>query len=229
MKFILPLLLCYSCFLNADDKTYSYSFEEGTQRWVADFCDYPVGQEAFFELTAGWGNLPVEIKDGNLILTKGLFLSGNNHSDDLFMFVKRQLGGLRPHTHYVLSFIVLLETDVPEDFLGIGGSPGKSVYFKAGASSIEPQKVRIDDYYGLNVDKGNQAQEGQDAIVLGDLEGVGSKNGEYQPKQLESRDSFVAQTDADGRLWVFAGTDSGFEGKTQYYIAKIEILAQACD
>lgn len=30
-----------------------------------------------------------------------------------------------------------------------------------------------------------------------------------------------ATTDAEGALWVFAGTDSAFEGLTQYYITTL--------
>lgn len=230
MKYFLFLLLFCSCFLSAEEKVFTYSFSKGFAEWKGDFCDYPVGEEAFFELAMGWENLPVRVEEPVLgLLTKGLFLSGNNHSDDLFMFVKRQVRGLRPNTRYAVRFSVLIETDIPEEAWGIGGSPGKSVYFKVGASTVEPKKVEVDGYYLLNVDKGDQSQDGTNAVVIGDLEKTGSFDLDYLPKQLESSHSLFVESDSQGRIWIFAGTDSGYEGWTKVYIARIDLYLHTCE
>ncbi len=45
---------------------------------------------------------------------------------------------------------------------GIGGSPGESVYVKAGATTEEPLIIEDSDgWLRMNIDKGNQAGEGQ--------------------------------------------------------------------
>jgi hypothetical protein len=78
---------------------FAFDFARGTQGWTAEFSDYPPGQEAFFELTAESRPAPVRG-------TESLYISGNNHSDDLFMFFKREVTGLRPNTLYQVSFVV---------------------------------------------------------------------------------------------------------------------------
>ena len=121
--------------------------------------------------------------DADAPYAKGLFISGNNHSDDLFMFLKRQIVGLKPNTLYTLAFEATLESNIPPGSFGIGGSPGESVYVKIGASSQEPQKIAKAGFYFLNVDKGNQAQGGADAIVTGSLANpqVAPQNPQYLP------------------------------------------------
>lgn len=203
-----------------------FTFPNSTHGWVGEFADYPVDEEGFFELGWGWENLPVEICTSKAHLTKGLFLTGNNHSDDLFMFAKRQMDGLRPNTFYDLIFSILIESNVPSGIaVGIGGSPGRSVYFKVGASGEEPQKIAFNDYYLLNIDKGDQSNPGKNALVIGDLESPASDpfDSHYFFKQLSHEIPLRAQTDAQGRLWVFLGTDSGFEGTSKFYIAQVNL------
>lgn len=96
--------------------------------WKGDFTDYPVGEEQFYELAWGWENLPLVI-DGKF--DKGLYLSGNNHSDDLFMFVKYPITGLKPMTTYIIHFAsVIIESNAPAGRVGIGGAPGESIFLK---------------------------------------------------------------------------------------------------
>ncbi len=156
-KFLIASLFPFLCFAENVD----FSFSQDNNQWVGDFCDYPLGGELSYELEWGWVNVPE-------MNTKGMFLSGNNHSDDLFMFIKRSITGLRPNTLYDLTFTVDIVANVPVGHdAGIGGSPGGSVYFKVGAAPIEPRKLLKDNFYFLNVDKGNQSQGGKNAIVVG--------------------------------------------------------------
>ena len=59
-------------------------------------------------------------------------MHGHNRSDDLFMFLKTQLDGLEPRTGYRSTFVVDVATCIPEGVVGIGGSPGESLYVTAG-------------------------------------------------------------------------------------------------
>lgn len=196
----------------------AFVFSGTFEGWKGDFTDYPVGEEQFYELAWGWENLPLV---ANGTLDKGLYLSGNNHSDDLFMFVKYPIEGLKPITTYIIHFAsVIIESNAPEGSVGIGGAPGESIYFKVGASTQEPQKVDTQGFYLLNVDKGDQSQGGANAVVLGNL---ASPSEGYQVKKLYGENAFAITTDAQGKLWIFVGTDSGFEGRTKFYIARIEL------
>lgn len=200
----------------------SFDFAAGPQEWTAGFADYRPGEEAFMELDSGYRAIPAPLGPGR----SAHFLSGNNHTDDLFMFVKRRLTGFRPDTRYRASFTVEIATDVPADCGGVGGSPGQSVYLKAGASGIEP--LAVVDGLGmlrLNVDQGSQANPGAAALVLGTIEGTlpcASGQRVWELKSLTSGSGTVtARADGQGRLWVFTGTDSAFESTTSIYITRV--------
>jgi hypothetical protein len=80
----------------------------------------------------------------------GFYIEGNNHSDDLFMFLKRQLSqaeGVQPNTTYRLKLRITFASKAPGGCIGIGGSPGEGVTLKAGASNIEPKAVLKDTTY----------------------------------------------------------------------------------
>ena len=204
---------------------FDYTFEEDEQGWVTDFADLPADfDETFYELDSGWGSLPSGLK-GNAI-----YLSGHNHSDDLFMFLKKQVEGLKPNTTYQAEFSIDLASNTPEGMMGIGGSPGESVYVKAGATTDEPQVITDDqDWLRMNIDKGNQASEGEDMINLGTLANpnidLDTFTGEeYALMTLTSEGrSFEVVSDDQGMVWLIAGTDSGFEGPTGVYYSRIVV------
>jgi len=226
--FALLFLFLPVLFLRAEpSKMFEFIFSVGHEGWIGDFTDYPVGDEAFYDLAWGWENLPVDINDTDKKLSKGLFLSGNNHSDDLFMFVRRQISGLESNTLYDLIFSIIIESNIPSGLFGIGGSPGESVYVKIGAASKEPKKIELHGQYILSVDKGNQSEGGKNARVIGNLanEEVLPQNPVYFPKHLVQKIPLQAKTDENGQIWIFLGSDSGFEGPTKFYIAKVSVNA----
>lgn len=217
------LHLCALCPLHAEPPVnLDFSFSNYPEGWNADFSDYPVGQESFYELDWGWESLPSGTSSA---YTKGLYVSGNNHSDDLFMFFKHPISGLVPNTLYSINFEATLASNIPEGMFGIGGSPGESVFVKIGASSQEPQKIAIRNYYFLNVDKGNQSQGGANARVVGHLANphVDPLNPQYLAQTYESTHPLQVQTDGQGHLWIFIGTDSGFEGTTKFYLLNLKL------
>ncbi len=204
---------------------FDYTFKEDQQGWVTDFADLPADfDETFYELDSGWGALPSGL-EGNAI-----YLSGHNHSDDLFMFLMVQVDGLKPNTSYQVEFTIDLASNTPAGLMGIGGSPGESVYVKAGATTDEPQVITDDqDWLRMNIDKGNQASEGEDMINLGiisnpniDLDTFTGEEYALMTLTSEGR-SFDVVSDAQGKVWLIAGTDSGFEGPTSVYYDKISI------
>ncbi|MBU1439182.1 MAG: hypothetical protein KKF79_17665 [Gammaproteobacteria bacterium] len=194
-----------------------YDFAQGQQNWQAGFADYETALAASFELDSGIKNLPVGFAG------TGYMLTGHNRSDDLFMFLKRKISGLSPSTRYQARLKVSLLSAAGASCSGIGGAPGESVYLHFGFADIEPKQVG----YTLNVAKGNQSQDGTNSKVQGniavkDLPCDGSK---FQSKTLISTTSSSLQftTQSDGSVWLFTGTDSGYEGKTTLYYQKIEL------
>jgi hypothetical protein len=226
--FVCIMLLC-GCSLSDDDKgisvfSVSFDFSQSEEGWTADFVDLPANADdsSFYELKYDYTYLPA-----NLGAEKAILLSGNNHSDDLFMFIKRKVTGLNPNTSYTLVFEVELASNAPKGSIGIGGSPGESVYLKAGASEIEPVKNLQGDRYVLNVDKGNQSVAGSNATVLGDI-ATPLTVAEYalitRNNASPSAEPLIAQSNSNGEIWLMVGTDSGFEGTTTVYYTNVKVL-----
>lgn len=199
--------------------TFSYEFSADTEGWIGDFADYPAGEEENYGLEFGYSLLPEPLDN-----TQGsLKLSGRNHSDDLFMFVTKEISGLNPNQEYQLIFEVEFASNVANGQFGIGGSPGESVYVKAGASDIEPEKEEDElGWYRLNIDKGNQSTDGEDMLVIGNFAN-GTDENIYTLKTLSTSAPMRVTASSEGTLWLLLGTDSGFEGETTIYINKIEI------
>ena len=134
-----------------------------------------------YELESDYRPLP----DG--LEGSGIYVQGHNRSDDLFMFLKRQVGGLSPGATYAVSVWVDLVTNVPTGSVGIGGSPGSNVFVKAGASTIEPDTFEASNgYLRMNVDKGNQSRGGESMAVLGNVAHPQVEDREYRIKTLDS-------------------------------------------
>ncbi|MEM9556283.1 MAG: hypothetical protein AAGC60_18650 [Acidobacteriota bacterium] len=206
--------------MGKEHMTLSFDFATSNLDWSGDFADYPVNEEEFFELGWGWDRLPNELGG------HGIRLTGNNHSDDLFMFARRPISGLSPSTCYQVSFHLTLATNAPSGCVGVGGAPGEAVFVKVGASTVRPVPLIENGTYRMNIDKGNQAQGGRNAVVVGDLANgeTDCENWIYRLKNYEQGgQKLEATTDKDGSLWLFVGTDSGFEATSTPYIARVEV------
>ena len=196
-----------------------FDFSSGDQGFAWGFSDLPVGYEPeFYNLVADHRNLPAELGVG-----KGLFISGINHSDDLWMFWKKKLSGLQPNTEYQVVLDVEMASNVAPGLVGVGGAPGESVYVKAGVAQAEP--LVAPDSQGwlrLTVDKGNQSASGSAAAVLGNVAKENDDSDQYAILHRNNRSiQQSATTSADGSLWIFFGTDSGFEGATSLYYTHV--------
>jgi hypothetical protein len=221
-------ILFYSCTTPVQEISVfsiSYEFKNSAMDWTGDFADYPEEDSLFYELVFKHDTLPGNLNNSEGTI-KSLILSGHNYSDDLFMFLKRKVTGLKPSTTYELLFNVRFASNAPIGALGVGGAPGESVHVKAGATLIEPRKVLDDNlYYRMNIDKGNQGTEGTDMINIGNV-GVTPTTTAYTSvvRNNSSSRPFLLTTDATGEIWIIIGTDSGFEGTTTLFYTNVDIL-----
>lgn len=201
----------------------SYNFEENEEGWEGGFADLPEDGQDIYELEVSYSPIPEEAHAN----AHGIRMQGHNRSDDLFMFLKKQVTGLSPNTTYQVIFDIEIASQYPEAAPGAGGSPGASVFIKAGATAEEPLPVLEDNagvsYFRMNIDKGNQSQEGADMINIGTV-GIEGDEYRYELIQRDNRGRPIsAATDPDGNLWLIIGTDSGFEGLTILYYNSIQI------
>ncbi len=199
---------------------------EGAQGWIAGFSDFAPGWEEMMELDAGHRPLPEALGTEGY----GLFIGATNRSDDVFMYWTGRVDGLEPETRYRVRFEVEFATDSPAGCVGVGGPPGEAVWVKVGAVLDQPQAVVGDmggDYWTMNLDKGNQAVGGDDALLIGDVANEASEcvgDRVWELKTLASEDDFEITTDATGAAWLLVGTDSGFESRTELWYTRYEAV-----
>jgi len=205
-----------------------FSFANGLAGWEAAYADYSLGMEASIGFAFGHERLPAPLN-----AVSGLYLSADNRSDDVFMYITRLVDGLAPNRRYRIETRIDIATNVPPGCPGAGGSPGESVYVKAGGTGTRPEKIVQGNFVTVNFDKGAQSTGGPNAFVIGDIAQTqaagGCLNAPYQRKTLTTGANGPAvTTDSSGRLWLVIGTDSGFEGFTKlYYLDGRAILTPA--
>lgn len=198
-----------------------FDFEQNNEEWQGGFADLPSEGQDIYELEISHSTLPEEINGQG----KAIKIQGHNRSDDLFMFLKKHIDGLEPNTQYEIIYEVELASQYPETSMGIGGSPGGSVFLKVGATTTEPAVVldEPNQFLHLNIDKGNQMEEGTDMINIGTI-GIDGEELKYQLIQRDNKNRpFEVTTDSEGGFWAILGTDSGFEGLTVLYYNSINI------
>jgi hypothetical protein len=221
------LMLAARCSFDEPEKSihifpYTFNFSESDYGWSHGFADYPAGPDdsVFFELKHAYTQKP----GGD----NAIMLSGNNHSDDLFMYIKKKLTGLEPSTDFTLTFDVELASDAPRATSGTGSSPGENVFLKVGATGIEPKSVIEKGNFVMNIDKGIQRQDGEDMIFIGDVATDESASGFVIISRSNSSNAYrtplVVRSNSKGEIWLIVGTDSAFEGTTTLFYTKINVI-----
>ncbi|HEX8641086.1 MAG TPA: hypothetical protein VF704_07995 [Allosphingosinicella sp.] len=202
----------------AQPVTLNFSFANDFAGWETGYTDFTQGQEEAIDFRFGHERLPAPLEDRT-----GIFLSGNNAPDDLFMYIFRRLDGLVAGQSYRVDTRIAFATNAPQNCAGVGGQPGESVWIKAGASNVAPARVaQAGGYVASNIDKGDQIQDGEDMKVLGNFAqpepGGDCLAPAYALKTLDGAGNGpVVTSDAQGRLWLVIGTESGFEAVTRIY------------
>jgi len=195
--------------------TFTFDFSMSLHDWSAGFSDYVVAADdsAVHQFHFEHTNVPGTP-------SKAVMLSGKG--EGLFMYLKKKVQNLEPHTEYVLTFDIEFASDAKASTTGGVDSPGDKVFLKVGASGIEPKSLIENDYYVMNIDKGDQSQGGEDMIVIGnvsvpaDSEGfvvINRTNGPYSGNSSP----ILVKTSSQGELWLIVGTESGHAGVTTLY------------
>jgi hypothetical protein len=199
-------------------------FNNGSKGWLAGFADYSL-RISDLRMLAELRPLPDEISRARA----GFFLQSINRSDDLFMFLKKHLAfedGVESNQAYRVAFDIRFASNAPTGCVGVGGSPGDSVYLKAGAAIDEPIALLTSGDVHLSADKGQQSTGGRDAGVTGTIAN-GTPCDSATPPYVRVRREYVhtqpVRTDDRGSMWLLLGTDSGYEGLTGLYIESIVV------
>lgn len=191
-------------------------FDGNKSGWEAGFADYSIHQTVDWKLEEGIANLPAPLDTQK----KGFRISGMNHSDDLFMYLKKKITGLKPNQAYSASFIIDFASNAPSGHHGVGGAPD-NVFVGIGAGPVEPKAtVGPEEIYRMNIDKIDQTKDGKDMKIIGNI-GTGTDKEGY--KLLQRVGDFIGKTDDTGNLWLIIGTDSGYESTTTLYYTSVNL------
>ena len=203
----------------------SWDFESDAQGWVPIYVDLVEDYDPEVgDLLSEWQPLP-EGLEGH-----GLYSQGANQSDDLFMGWHTAVEGLEPSTTYLVEGNLVMASNMPGEIALADDSPAE-VYVKLGAYGEEIAAVVDDEgWLRLNADKGLEAEGDRDAIVLGtianpDLE-MGDDFRTFALHELSTASAvreLSGTTDAEGTLWLFMGTDSGYAGFTTQFYDQLDV------
>jgi hypothetical protein len=140
------------------------------------------------------------------------------------MFIKKKIDGLLPNKNYNISLEIEFATNAPSGAIGVGGAPGEGVAIKAGTSTFEPLKVidNSDNWYRMNIDKGNQQIDGNDMKKIGDFSN-GTDLNTYKLKTLKTINPLNIKSNSNGEIWLIIGTDSGYESTTTIFYNMIKV------
>jgi hypothetical protein len=199
-----------------------FSFENGSAGMLPCFTDYGLSTTGFHFL-AEVRPLPPNVEAPHRG-RNAFYIQGDNHSDDLFMFLKAVLtgaDGIVPDQAYRLSFDIWFASK-SNNCVGVGGGED-SVWLKAGGSGVEPVPLLQGNYVSINVDKGDQSQGGENLGVIDNI-----WNGKECPISEwvmlhKTYDHPFPITASGDELWIAVGTESGFEALTGVYYYSIGV------
>ena len=223
---------------NTFDETRSFNLDRGRQDFEALFLDYWDGEEDSMELEWEHAALPDRWSHRH-----GVRISGNNRTDDLMMVLMRPIDGLEPDTDYRLELEMQFATDVPSGCVGVGGSPGESVFMRLGAAGERPDYVLEDSASGdmppmrrPSIDLGQQSAPGERALAVGDManglddEWCTDPDRPWRLKRVSTAGQhFKVTTDDNGRIWVYGLSDSGFESTSTWYMTEFVVRLSPAD
>ena len=208
---------------SASSITLQWSFVSTAQGWTGGFADYSRGMAPNIGFESGWSSLPAPLTGG------GFKLSGNNASDDLWMFASKALTsashGIVPNALYDVAMTVWVASNAPSGCFGTGGAPGEAVWLKGNVVNTQPRAVASGDQVLFNIAKGNQAEIGPQALSFGDLANGDSCDlpARYKVLQRSATRYAPVRATSTGNLWVYFGSDSGFESRSTYFIDQIRV------
>ncbi len=208
--------------------TKKFTFADGSGGMLPCYTDYPIGQPDY-QFLAEVRPLPFYLFPPGLT-RNAYYIQGDNHSDDLFMFLKANVGskdGIRRDTSYLLSFDIWFASASGGGCSGAGGSPD-SVYLKAGGSMVEPVPVLMEPsgFLDINVDKGNQSTGGANLGVIGSINnGLPCTANKWVMLHRTYNHPYpiMSTPNSEGDLWIAVGTDSGYEALTGVYYYSITV------
>ena len=210
---LIGLLLFFSgCMSQMDDNEpqvvdllTAFDFENGSQGWEGGISDYPLNYPDSAQYKVGNDILANSLSSDS----KGLTISADNPSGELFYYFKRKVSDLEPNQNYRLDFEFLV-------YAQVAGSGDGELFLKIGATNFVPELItqtsgKAGDCIALNIDKGaSNSDSGLDVVNIGSVkEFTGNTPEVISGNSFDFPIEVVA--DANGEVWLIIGVDSGIK------------------
>jgi hypothetical protein len=196
--FVCLIYLLLSSF-SLTSQIYTYDFSIENQYFEGGISDYYAAEENKIQYEIEYKALPIPW----MPISYAQYISSRNTTGDLFMYIKREINGLKPNTRYMVNFMVEFATKYRTNEITGGGSAGDGV-IKAGITGTEPKSFHNEDLCSLG------------HIGLTDTTTVWA---------LTSTDNFnhpfTFTTGPDGSGWLIVGTESSCMCLTEIYFTKV--------
>lgn len=202
----------------AFSKKYQFDFSNEKDTFDIGFAGYPVDDAGQYELTHNREKLD-RLQEG----LSGLILSGNNINGDLFMYIKRQVTGLKPFTNYRVFFNITLASDLAQKPASDLQKQKESITINAGLSVEEPITSIVDGYARLNIDKDDGKYYGMYMPEIGDIMKKDSSEELSIIKRSNLDNGLKFTTDESGSAWICIGTESAVKGVNKHYYLSITV------
>jgi hypothetical protein len=173
------------------------------------------GQTDFTESTRGEITAVVEALPAPLT-GSGLRVTARNNSDDQWAYIARALtsaDGIVPSQRYTARIHARIASQAASGCFGVGGS-FEAVAIKGGVVVTMPTGVLDGQgYTSFSADKGSQSEIGPEATSLGNIANGRACEEASAWVRLDRMGSMNISSNAAGTLYLYVGTDSGFEAE----------------
>ena len=220
------VVLAAGCLGSGDNmvrQTLTFDMNLVGQEWLVGGADFPEAQAGAVGIVGDLRPLPAPLSTAR----NALYLKGTNVGGELFMFQKKYFTGLPPSTSYSAS----MEAEFATAYHGgCTAGPGPVTFIKMGAAGPEP--LVNPDQQGVlrfSLNKGTGGSGG-DFVSGGDIRNPNSgcpANGTFNSRvTLLRNQQVVLNTDLDGGIWLFVGTQSSFVGEHEIYLIALRLTIE---
>ncbi|ADY56173.1 hypothetical protein Sgly_1876 [Syntrophobotulus glycolicus DSM 8271] len=224
-KSLIIILIVFNCFLLGCGKaaenqkqSLTHSFEKDTEGWSGYFSanlTLPVSAENHSSLE--FKNAAIPLPDQK---KKALLLRADSYRNSIFMYVLKKIDSfkLEPDSVYSVALTFDLATSMPANLQEYGGTPGQTIFVKAGFPNAKPGIV-TSTQHPLIGNLSNEYIENLESI--GNIAKSSSSDMSFELKPFHYQST--VKTDGEGSFWIIIGVNSQFEVPLELYISNIRI------
>ena len=188
-----------------------FTFAQDVEGWQSSYANYAPSIKDSFKFSFEYGKFVISTGDTLRAMVQSAF----NYNSKLFMYVKRQIGGLTPNKTYSILFSLQLYSQLKEPYDGDLDTYSYGSYLKVGTFKNEPVNDTIADSSvpgGYTIVPGFDpcigASDGADMIYIGKIEQTGVNQNPVLLVTPNTISEVLETADNNGKIWVVIGVNT---------------------